>query len=155
MWRTFGLSAPLFINSGDFLQIEIYYNKRKFFWASKREKKSLFLIGMKENFLFMKGEISFLWKEKFPFLYGFQNPRPKRNLFSWIQNSWIQNYGCSSTRSSRESFPEVKASESSLLLKKYFTRAPNHEDFLLYREKKSSFLKEKLFLYREQNFLLL
>ena len=37
MWRTFGLSAPLFINSGDFLQIEIYYNKRKFFGASKRK----------------------------------------------------------------------------------------------------------------------
>jgi len=31
VWRTFGLSAPLFINSGDFLQIEIYYNKKHLF----------------------------------------------------------------------------------------------------------------------------
>ena len=41
-------------------------------------------------------------------------------------------------RSSRESFPEVKASESSLLREKYLTRAPNHEDFLF--EAKKNFL---------------
>jgi len=33
VWRTFGLSAPLFINSGDFLQIEIYYIKKRKFWS--------------------------------------------------------------------------------------------------------------------------
>ena len=36
MWRTFGLSAPLFINSGDFLQIEIYYNKKHLFLVELR-----------------------------------------------------------------------------------------------------------------------
>jgi len=48
VWRTFGLSAPLFINSGDFLQIEIYYNKKKFFLSFikllKEKELSLFMI---------------------------------------------------------------------------------------------------------------
>ena len=47
-------SAPLFSNCPDFLQIEIYYNKRKFFGA--------FLF--KERISLLKKKISFLCKEE-------------------------------------------------------------------------------------------
>ena len=95
-------------------------------------EESMFYEKIKSNWLwigYVHGEIS-IYARRNPFaikrksknssLLRKRNPlfKKKRNPFSWIQN-----YGCSSTRSSRESFPEVKASESSLLREKYLTRA--------------------------------
>ena len=122
-------------------------NSREFSFMKREillhmEKKSLWI---EKNSSILR-EKSFLIKRKSKnsSLQRKRNPlfKKKRNPFSWIQN-----YGCSSTRSSRESFPEVKASESSLMLKKYFTRAPNHEEreLFFFEEKK---LKEKLNLKR-------
>ena len=57
VWRTFGLSAPLFINSGDFLQIEIYYNKKHLFLV---ELRFLDLSDEKcRDFLFSGGDFLF------------------------------------------------------------------------------------------------